>query len=714
MYAYSDSCWRPALDADGFLWLGLDCPGKAVNVLGRGVLEALDKVLAEVAADPPAGLVVHSLKSGGFIAGADIHEFTELRDRREALRLMALGQGVFARLEALPVPTLAAIHGYCLGGGLELALACRYRVVEDGPRTRLGLPEVKLGIHPGFGGTLRSLRLLGPPAALDLMLTARAVDGRRALRLGLVDACVPARQLRNAARGLLLQAPAPHRPARHARLSDWRPLRGMIRTRVRRRLQEKVNPDHYPAPYALLDLWHRYGTDARRLLPAEAESVASLLEGRTAPNLVRVFLLRERLQALARNDVDPPRHLHLIGAGAMGGDIAARAALSGLSVSLEDRRMDAVGRAVARARALFAKRLRDPRQARAAMDRLIPDPHGSGAAKADVVLEAVFEDVQIKQELLRSLEPRLKPDAWLATNTSSIPLETLAEALHHPQRLVGMHFFNPVEKMPLVEVIRGKDSSALVLRRALALARALDRLPLPVRSSPGFLVNRLLMTYLLEAMRLLEEGTGPSIVDAAATDFGMPVGPLELADRVGLDICLSTAETFAAGFGIDPPQVLRERVERGDLGRKSGRGFYRWEADRPMAPHGGRALQGTGKDLGDRLILPVLNEAVRTLREGVVEDPDLLDAGMVFGAGFAPFRGGPMRYIEQTGRKPLVKRLRALERRVGGRFAPDPGWEVPSATASCDIGSRAARPAQRAEDTAWLGCSPAPEKRRRT
>lgn len=677
--------WRLERDGDGLAWLTIDVAGAGANVLSREVLEELGAVLEALEAEPPRGLVLRSGKAGGFVAGADVRELAAVRDRAEALALVRQGQALLGRLEALPCPTVALIHGYCLGGGLELALACTWRVADDDPRTRIGLPEVRLGIHPGFGGTVRAIERAGPLAALPLMLAGRAVDARRARRLGLVDHAVPRRHLERAARSLLA-APPPRRRARWTwRLVEAPGVRHAAAAWFAWRTARAVRREHYPAPFALIRLWRDHGGRREAMLGAEARSVARLVVSPTARSLVRVFLLGERLKGFGKAEAPPVRHVHVVGAGTMGGDIAAWCALQGLRVTLTDTRAGALAAAVARAQCLLARRLRAPHLVTAALDRLVPDPRGHGARRADLVVEAIVEDLEAKRALFAQIEREVRPDALLATNTSSIPLERIAEALRGPSRLVGLHFFNPVARMRLVEVVSGTATDPAAAARACAFVRAIDRLPLPVRSAPGFLVNRALMPYLLEAVTLEAEGLAPERIDAAAVAFGMPVGPVELADRVGLDICLAVAEVLARELGRPVPDRLRALVAAGRLGRKSGHGFYEWRGGRPRKART-RRREAVPDDLTDRLVLPLLNELAACLREGVVADADLADAALVHGAGFAPFRGGPLAYARARGVREVTAALAALERRHGERFRPDPGWALiadgggPSAT----------------------------------
>jgi 3-hydroxyacyl-CoA dehydrogenase/enoyl-CoA hydratase/3-hydroxybutyryl-CoA epimerase len=670
--ATGTSHWSLSTDPDGIAWLLLDRKGGSANTLGREVMEQLAARLDEIERSRPRAVVVASAKEGGFIAGADITEFTALTGEQEAYALVRAGQGVLDRLEALPCPTVAAIHGFALGGGLELALACRYRVAADDERLSLGLPEVMLGIHPGFGGTVRAPRLIGAPAALDLMLTGRSLRGARAVRLGLVDRLVPPERLREEARSLALAPPAPHRPPLARRLLALPGVRELVAGRVRREVARRARPEHYPAPFSIVDLWRRHGARGPGAYEAEARSIARLFMTPTSRNLVRAFFLQDRLKALGAGGSRRFERVHVVGAGLMGGDIAAWCAWRGLQVTLEDREQRFVDAALERARTFFAKRGRRPGQAEACEARLRADVAGAGAAGADIVIEAIFEDADAKRALYRRLEPAMKPGALLATNTSSLMLEELGRELADPSRLVGLHFFNPVSKMMLVEIVRSARTAESAATDAAAFARRLDRLPLPCRSAPGFAVNRILMPYMTEAMHAASEGIALATIDAAAEDFGMPMGPVELADTVGLDVALHVGRILASAFGRDAPGGLEPLVAAGHLGRKTGRGLYEWRDGKPVKPPAGPPPP----DLQDRLVLQFLNEAVACLREGVVPEADLLDAGMIFGTGFAPFRGGPLHYARERGVDAVVRRLEELERAYGRRFRPDAGWDA--------------------------------------
>ena len=666
-------CWMLHFDEDGIARLVMDKPNTSANVLSRSVLVELDQRLTEVETRAPRGLIVMSAKKSGFIAGADIKEFTALQTAAEAYEMIRAGQKVLDHLESLKCPSVAIIQGFALGGGLELALACRYRIGIDDGKLALGLPEVQLGIHPGFGGTVRSVRLIGVRPAMDLMLTGKPVKAERAAQLGLIDQLVKPEAALSAAKALLQAAPSPKSAPFSEKILGWSFVRPFIAKQIESTVQAKANRDHYPAPYAIVNLWREHGAVGTASYEAEAQSIGKLMVSPTARNLVRVFLLTDKLKGLAGKTKFDCRHVHVIGAGVMGGDIAAWSALRGMTVSLQDRTEELVRPALDRARAFFERRLKDPTLAAETLGRMRIDVAGESARDADVVIEAIYENADAKRALYAQLEPVLKPTAILATNTSSIMIETLSEGLRDPDRLVGIHFFNPVAQMQLIEIVRGSRTRPDVEQNALAFVRRLDKLPLPCKSAPGFVVNRILMPYLNEAMFALEGGIPATVIDQVGVQFGMPMGPIELADVVGLDVCLSVGRVLTAAFGRAAPQNLQALVDAKTLGRKTGQGFYRWENGKPVRPpaHG----SSDAHNLEDRLILPMLNEAVAILREGVVTDHDLLDAGVIFATGFAPFRGGPLQYAKSRGIAQIRQRLTELEKRFGERFRPDPGWD---------------------------------------
>ena len=666
--------WALQIDADRIAWLTCDMAGASANVLSGEVVRELAEKLKEVAALLPVGMIVQSGKRNGFIAGADIKEFLGIRSPAQGYELVRAGQSVMQQLEDLPFPTVAAVRGFALGGGLELALACTYRVGADEAALSLGLPEVLLGIHPGFGGTVRGVQLMGARPALELMLKGRPFKGARALRVGLLDDLVPPAELAARAKSLALRRP-PRRTAPFVeRLMNLGAVRPFIARQTVATLRRSVRREHYPAPYAIVDLWQHYGAAGAAGYEAEARSISELMCTPSSRNLVRVFMLQDRLKSLGGDSTADFKHLHVIGAGVMGGDIAAWAAFRGMTVTLQDRSEELIQPARTRAQSFFDKRLKDPGQAAEAMARLKMDVKGEGVANADIVIEAIFENIEAKQALYAELEPKLKAGAVLATNTSSIRIETLCRKLSDPGRLVGIHFFNPVAQLQLVEVVQGAGTRPQVVQDALKFTRKLDKLPLPCKSAPGFVVNRILTPYVNEAFFALEAGTPAAVIDRAAVQFGMPLGPIELSDVVGLDVSLNVGRVLGEAFHREVPQILIKLVEQKKLGRKSGEGFYRWQDGK--AQKDAREHAAVPADLQDRLILPMLNEAVVILREGTIQDADLLDAGAVFATGFAPFRGGPLQYARDRGVTDVTHRLNELAERYGERFRPDAGWSL--------------------------------------
>ncbi len=664
--------WKLETDAQNLAWLWFDRAGSATNTFSTEALRELGQAVDHLAAMPPKGLAILSAKENGFAAGADIDEFTTIASAEQAMAFTNLGNEVFDKVAALPFPTLAVIHGFCMGGGTELALACRYRLMDDGPKTRMALPEVLIGIVPGWGGCKRMVPLIGAANALDLMLTGRSVDGRRARKLGLVDAVTPRRHFGNAVRMLLANPPAPQKPPFTAAVTDWPVVRSFVASMSRKKVAEKARQDHYPAPYAIIDLWKDFGGDVRNVPQSHPASMASLFAHPTTRNLIRLFKLQDRMKALGKDGGEPVRHLHVIGAGAMGGDIAAWAAFKGITVTLQDLAPERISPAIQRAHALYKKRLKQPHLIQAAMDRLIPDVQGAGVAKADLVIEAIVENAEIKRKLFAGLEPRMKEGAILATNTSSIPLQELSGVLARPERLVGLHFFNPVAQMMLVEIVEGPQTSAEVMQAGQAFAKQIDKLPLPCKSAPGFLVNRVLSPYLMEAMLMLDEGISAEVIDGAAKDFGMPMGPIELADMVGLDICWAVGHELQRP-GTPIPKKLQENIEAKRLGKKTGQGFYTWTKGKAQKSSGSGSVDL--RPLADRLVLPAINEAVACVREKIVADADLCDAGVIFGTGFAPHRGGPISAIKERGKEAWLKAMAELRVKHGDRFVPDTGWD---------------------------------------
>jgi len=669
---------------DGLVTLTLDRAGSSVNAISRAVLDELEQIVERLAIDMPAGVIIHSGKPAGFAVGADVHEFVEYA-RQDAVREnIEHGQRVYEALARLACPTVAAVHGACLGGGTELILACRQRVAADDETTRIGLPEVMLGIHPGWGGTARLPRLIGAAEAMPVMLTGKPLSARRALALGVVDHLARPQELLAEARLLLRRAPS--RPfARRARAwasNSWLG-RQILAPIMVKQTAAKVRREHYPAPFALIDVWKRGGSDIGQRLKIEADSVARLAQTSTAQNLIRIFFLQERLKGQGAGVDAAINRVHVVGAGVMGGDIAAWVALKGMDVTLQDREMKYIQPALDRARALYEKKLKTPEKVDATTQRLRADVDGKGVARADLAIEAIYENAEAKEALYATIEPQLEAEAILASNTSSIPLDELRGKLAHPERFVGLHFFNPVAQMPLVEVVRHDRLDPAIEKRALAFCKAIGKLPVAVKGTPGFLVNRILVPYLLEAMRLYGEGVPGAVLDREAKKFGMPMGPIELADTVGLDVCASVGKELAPFLGLELPPGMGERLAAGKRGKKDGQGLYLWQDGKPQKPEVDNDYV-TPPDLQDRMILSMVNEAVACLADEVVDDADLLDAGVIFGTGFAPFRGGPIQYVRSEGVDMLRAKLEQLAHQYGDRFKPKHGWDHPALTQAPD------------------------------
>jgi len=685
----------------GVAWLIFDRPGSKVNLLTQQVLQRLDDLLAGIEESIAAGsiraLVIRSGKPASFIAGADVNAIAGVTDAAEGKRLSREGQRIYRRLELLRVPSVAAVDGLCLGGGTELILACGHRIASDRPETRIGLPEVRLGILPGFGGTTRLPRLVGMKEALPLILTGSPVSARKALRIGLVDEVVHPAILQRRAEALALEA-AEGRSSPGARrsrtlatrlLDRTSPGRKLVLGQARKRVMKETR-GHYPAPRAALETIER-SIDAPldHAFELEAEALGRLIATGVSKNLIHVFHLMEaakkagpavRLEKMA--DV-----VGVIGAGVMGGGIAQLAASRGLGVRLKDIRADAIGQGLRHARELFdhavRRRRMDARAAAQAMDRIGPTLDYTGFAHADVVIEAVVERMDVKQRVLREVEAHVRPGAVLATNTSTLSVTEMQSVLSRPADFCGMHFFNPVHRMPLVEVIRGKASGDAAVATVFALARALDKTPLIVNDGPGFLVNRILSPYLNEAGWILVEGASVETIDSVLVDFGMPMGPLRLLDEVGLDVARHAAAVLHTAFGerMQPSPVLGALADTKLLGRKGGRGFYRYEEDREadvnpeiydllkLAVPADRA--GVPPDcILERCVLAMVNEAARVLEDGVVREAGEVDLGMITGTGFPPFRGGLLKWADTLGPRTLLGRLEELERSYGTRFSP--------------------------------------------
>jgi 3-hydroxyacyl-CoA dehydrogenase/enoyl-CoA hydratase/3-hydroxybutyryl-CoA epimerase len=700
---------------DGFAFLIFDRPGEKVNVLNAPIVAVLEILLDQAAHDKNVrGLVVTSAKPGSFIAGADVREIEGLQSVQDAEQASRKGQRLFDALERLPFPVVAAINGTCLGGGTELALACHFRVAADDRRTEIGLPEVRLGIVPGWGGTQRMPRRVGLPRALDLVMTGRSLSARRALKAGLVDAVAPPEYLLEMAEKIVREAAdgkrRPRRMFNDQLLSRLNPVRriqiAVTAHLARRRLKAKLNERHYPAPFRALDAivyGLRHGMEAG--LQREMMALGQLAAGATCKNLVSLFFLQQaaRKGSGVEEGASRPRDLRsaaVLGAGAMGGGIAQALARAGITVRLKDIAPEALSHGMRTAydlnRADLRKRRITGREFDQRMALVQPMLDYSGVRRADVVIEAVVESVEIKQKVVREIEAATPEGTIFATNTSSLPISEIAARAERPQDIVGMHFFNPVHRMPLVEVVRGAQTSGEAIATVVALAKRMGKTPVVVGDAPGFLVNRILMTYLGEALILLEEGARIEEIDRTMVDFGMPMGPFGVLDQVGIDVAAHVATVLAEAFRDRAPRstALQVLKEKGWLGRKAGRGFYLYRGGaqgsgdgRPKA--GGADRGGTSHEVNvgvysltstrermsldpapteSRLVLPMINEAVRCLEEGIASSPADVDLAMVMGTGFPPFRGGLLRHADSLGLTAVVQGLEILSERHGKRF----------------------------------------------
>ncbi len=654
--------WRFSIDGQGIAWAVFDREGESQNSLGRRALEELAAIVERTeqgARDKSIrGLVFISGKEKGFIVGADVREFDQAQTEQQVAEAVALVNGYLDRIERLPIPVVCCIHGFCLGGGLELALACHWRIATRDDATRLGFPEVRLGIFPGFNGTARSIRQAGALSAMPLMLTGSMIRATAARGMGLVDELAPSPlNLPWMARKAI------DRKRKSSAAPVWKdvlrmaPARGLLAKKFRAETAKKVREEHYPAPFRLVDLFETHAGNLDGMKAAETRAFAPLMVGETSKNLRRVFKLSEAMKAQAPKTLAfKPLRVHVIGAGVMGADIAGWCVASGMEVSLQDVNAEQIAKGIAAQKKTINRKFKTKAQRAAAMARLIADPRGQSIGRADVVIEAIVEKLEVKQNLFKSIEGKLKPGAVLATNTSSIMIEEIAAPLADPGRLIGIHFFNPVAQMPLVEVIKGQSSREEEVAKGCIFVTAIDKFPLIVKSSPGFLVNRVLGPYMMQALQRLERGESKEKIDEAARAFGMPMGPIELADTVGLDVCAHVGKIMS--LGPSGPTKLDQMVAAGKLGKKSGEGFYVWkdgkpEKAEPETPYDRFELERLGRELVD----PLIREAEKVRDERIVESADLVDAGVIFGTGFAPFRGGPLHFAA-TEQKSNVEVLR--------------------------------------------------------
>lgn len=684
---------RLEIDGLGVAHVVFDCPAERVNLLDEEILRWLDELPDELRRDERVrGVVVRSGKPGVFLAGMDVEAIASRTDALQASEGARFGQAVFQKLAELPYPTVTAIAGTCLGGGTELALACAHRLAADDPAVRIGLPEVRIGIVPGFGGTQRLPRLVGLVPALDLILSGRQIDARRAERIGLVDRVVPGPYLVREAVALALgerTVPSRRRSLSAVALERIAPLRRIVLSRAAKKTAETVSREAYPAPFVALEgVEAAFALPLRQGLDLEARIVGDLVPTRTSKNLIWLFKSQGALKKDAGGFHATPRRVRraaVVGAGIMGGGIAQLVADREIPVRVKDIRPEALLAALRTARKVWAgrvaKRRMTPRELERRMRFLTTTLDDTGLARVDVVVEAVVEDLEVKQSVLAAIEERIGERVVFASNTSTLPITEIAAKARHPERVVGMHFFNPVHRMPLVEVIAGERSSPEAVATVHAFAIALGKTPVVVRDAPGFLVNRVLTLYFSEAMRFLSEGLSIEAVDRAAVAFGMPMGPLALLDEIGLDTANHAAGVLERAFGKrlgGSSSVLAALVGMGRLGKKSGRGFYRYkrgergasdrEAARLAEPPAPRELPP--ETIQERLILAMVNEAAVCLEDGVVREPRDVDLGMVMGTGFPPFRGGLLRYADEMGIAVLHDRLSRLADAHGERFRP--------------------------------------------
>lgn len=692
---------RRAVGRDGVCVLTFDRPDSSANVFDRAALLELDAHLAFLEGSLEVkGVILTSTKPSIFIAGADLHALGDFPSAPGAApvglpELIELGQRVFNRLANLPMPTVAAIHGACVGGGYELALACDYRIASADKATKLGLPETQLGILPAWGGSTRLPRLIGLPRALEIILGSKMLVARAALKRGLVDELVPREQLVGIACDRILSGKArPNRP------SHWlvnNPLAAkLIGARAHAELLRRTR-GHYPAVFKALDVAARgLGRSSAGSLALEREGVLELAGTEEARNLIRLFFLQERAKKVAVPTGTGPDHVRrlpavfpvpsrcaVIGAGVMGSGIAQWLTSRGLPVCLTDLNESAVAGGLDRVRRLYEAGSRRhvfaPVEVRQGLDRLSPVVGNFPLQEVDLIIEAAVEKMTLKQDIFRNLASRCGPNTILATNTSALSVTELAAATPGPERVVGLHFFNPVHRMQLVEVVRGEATSSEVLDRIVRFVQRIGKLPVVVRDRPGFVVNRILMPYLLEAGHLFEQGARIQDIDEAMLDFGMPMGPLRLIDEVGVDVAQHVARTLVASFSdrLAMPGLLERMLQAGQLGRKTGRGFYRYQGKQPQPQKElkmfqiGETAAGLAREaLREQLMMPLLNEAARCLEENVVATAADVDFAMVMGTGFAPFRGGPLRWVDALGVRSVVATLNRLAAAHGEQFRP--------------------------------------------
>jgi 3-hydroxyacyl-CoA dehydrogenase / enoyl-CoA hydratase / 3-hydroxybutyryl-CoA epimerase len=662
---------------DGIAFLRFDRSGSSVNVLDTATLRQLEVIVNDLDRRSLRGIIFVSSKPAVFIAGADLKELAATEDRAG---LVELGQQIFTRIEALRCVTVAAIHGACAGGGLEISLACDYRVASDAHVTKIGLPEVKLGLIPAWGGSTRLPRLIGLPRALKVILGGDLMPSAKALKLGLVDAIAPPERLTLLAERFVDKG-KPRRSFRHWR---WIPAWQTVAALTRKSVLPKTR-GHYPAASSAIDVVSKSVVRSiPQSLAAEKKAILALAEGDVSRNLIRLFFLQDRAKHLPAPKAASIEKTAVIGSGVMGAGIAQWFAARGKEVLLRDVGPEQLAQGLHRAEKLFsdAKRrgILSSCEARAGMDRIVPAEIAVQMNSIDLVVEAVSEDMQVKKTIFADLEERVRLDTILATNTSALSIAEISRGLRDPTRLLGLHFFNPVHRMKLVEIARGELTSDLAIDTAVAFVQRIGKLPVVVKDRPGFLVNRILLPYLLEAVRLLVAGAPIEAIDESMLDFGMPMGPLRLLDEIGLDVAGDVGETLCKAFPdrMHTPDVFAQLLADNAKGKKTGRGFYEYRSGRVVGVNrfaisrreADDKASLTREQLQERMVFLMINEAARCLEEGIVDDPRDIDFAMVMGAGFAPFRGGPLRHADHIGITKVTENLERLARSRERQFAP--------------------------------------------
>lgn len=668
----------------GIAFLTFDRPGSAANIFDQATFEQLNALLDQVENDSSVrGLVIVSAKPKIFIAGADLTGFSKDPSAENLAKLIDQGQRTFDRIANLKFPTVAAIHGVALGGGLEIALACDYRIASLDSATKVGLPETSLGIIPAWGGCTRLPRLVGLPTALEVILSARQYPTRQAQKLGLIDASTYRERLDGLATKMIVDGRGRKRETK-THFSNISLLPAIIADRVKKKTIEKTR-GHYPAPLKALEVVVN-GLKSTTAVSFENEKNAfiELTKGEVAQNLIRIFFLQERSKKLTIGDLKPevkPKRVLVVGAGLMGAGIAQWLSARGLNVVLKDVGPDPLAKGLQSIERVYRdavkRKILSEVDARAGFDRILPIYEDVPLTNVDLAIEAAVEKLDLKKQIFSELEPKIPNTLLIASNTSGLSIDTISEGLTHPEKVVGVHFFNPVHRMQLVEVVRGSRTSETVLAMAIQFVKSIGKLPVLVKDSPGFLVNRILLPYLVEAIRIFSEGHSVEAIDRAILDFGMPMGPLRLNDEVGLDVSLHVGSDLAARVSHLPPlnNVLPRMIQKGWLGKKSGTGFYIYR-DQSETPNPGlKELQPSieptnANQLTDRLIFIMVNEAARVLEEKVVTDPADVDFGMIMGTGWAPFRGGPLKYADTVGISTVVSRLNHLAGKFGEHFKP--------------------------------------------